>query len=182
MKSIPLFFISALLTAGPSALFERGYTVMPEPQKVQLGENDFRFGAEWRLELGPGVKPGDAAVEALQEDLQSRHHLRLDSQGQGKGVLRLTIAARSVAIGAAQDKDKEAIGSQAYRIDLARDRVSVTANAAAGLFYGVETLVQLLKPRQDGCGCPKGGLKIGRICSFARFTGTMRTIWIVRKR
>src|SRR6185369_9164871 len=159
MKSIPLFFISALLTAGPSALFERGYTVMPEPQKVRLGENDFRFGAEWRLELGPGLKPGDAAVEALQEDLQSRHHLHLDSQGQGRGVLRLTIAAKSVAIGAAQDKDKEAIGAQAYRIDLARDRVTVTANAAAGLFYGVETLVQLLKPRQGSLWLPEGRIE-----------------------
>ena len=156
--TIPLVFIAALLSAGTSALFERGYTVLPEPQRVRLGESDFRFGADWRLELGPGVAAGDTAAEALREDLQSRYHLRLDTKGSA-GVLRLTIAPNSVPVESTQDKDKQAIAAQAYRIDLARDRVNITAKAAAGLFYGVETLVQLLKPRQGSLWLPEGQIE-----------------------
>ena len=76
-----------------------GYVVMPEPQRVTLRENDFRFGPEWRLETGPGVNPNDTAIEALKSDLESRFHLRLDGRSGG-GVVRLTMAPNSVAIGA----------------------------------------------------------------------------------
>src|SRR5260370_17301450 len=96
MKSLksPVFFVSSVLSAGTSALFERGCGVMPEPQKVRLGESDFRFGADWRLELGPGVAAGDAAAEALREDLQSRYHLPVDTKGFPGGP-RLTTPANT---------------------------------------------------------------------------------------
>ncbi len=149
MKSaiVNCFAACCVLSASASPLYERGYIVMPEPQKAQLGAGDFRFGPGWRLELGPGVAPGSAAVAALNEDLESRFHLRVGGEQTGAGVLRLTIAAGSVPVGATQDRDKKAIAAQAYKIDLTRDSVSVTANAEPGLFYGVETFVQLLKPR-----------------------------------
>ena len=146
--------LGPLSAATTSPLYERGYTVMPEPQKVTLGDNDFRFGPDWRLEAGPGAGP---AIEALKADLDSRFHLRLERSGGG--VVRLTMAPNSVAIGAAQDRDKNAIAAQAYKIDLTRDRVNITANAAAGLFYGVETLVQLLKPRGGALWLPDGRIE-----------------------
>jgi hypothetical protein len=37
------------------------------------------------------------------------------------------------------------LAEQAYRIDLASDRVTITGNTTTGVFYGVQTLVQLLK-------------------------------------
>ena len=45
-----------LRAATASPLFARGYTVIPEPQKVTLSGQDFEFAASWRLELGPGVR------------------------------------------------------------------------------------------------------------------------------
>src|SRR6266516_4889895 len=51
--------------ATVSSLYARGYTVLPAPQKVQPGEHDFRFGQDWRLQLGPGVSRSDIAVESL---------------------------------------------------------------------------------------------------------------------
>ncbi|MGI8960946.1 MAG: hypothetical protein ACR2IV_14520, partial [Bryobacteraceae bacterium] len=47
--------------ATSSPLFARGYAVIPAPQKVSLGTKDFEFTRAWRLELGPGIKPDDAA-------------------------------------------------------------------------------------------------------------------------
>ncbi len=81
---------------------------MPEPQSVRLGAEDFRFGSDWRIELGPGVAPGNVAVPTLMDDIESRFHVRVGGVGAGGGALRLTIAPGSVAAGAAQDRDKNA--------------------------------------------------------------------------
>ena len=154
-----LFAVLCLVPASGSPLYERGFAVMPEPQVVRLGAEDFRFGADWRIELGPGVAPGNVAVPALMDDIGSRFHVRVGGVGAGGGVLRLTISPGSVAVGAAQDRDKKAIAEQAYTIDLARDGVTITANAGAGLLYGVETLVQLLKPRDGALWLPEGRIE-----------------------
>ncbi len=45
----------------------------------------------------------------------------------------------------AADKDKPALEEQAYSLELAGSGIKITANAPTGLFYGVETLVQLVK-------------------------------------
>src|SRR5579872_4484365 len=132
---------------------------MPEPQRVRLGAEDIWFGSDWRIELGLGVAPGNVAVPALMDDIESRFQVRVGGVGSGGGVVRLTIAAGSVVVGAAQDRDQKAIAEQAYRINLARDSVEVTANGEAGLFYGVETLVQLLKPRDGALWLPEGRIE-----------------------
>lgn len=148
-----------LFAATVSPLYERGYTVLPEPQKVTLAAGDFQFGPEWRLEAGPGIRESDIAIQALREDLDSRFHLKLSGQRAAAGVLRLTIAPDSVEIGAAQDRDKKALAGQAYRIDLAPHRVTIMANGPVGLFYGAETLVQLLKPRGSSLWLPEGRIE-----------------------
>jgi len=43
-----------LLAATVSPLLARGYTVIPEPQKVTLRGSDFEFTPFWQLELGTG--------------------------------------------------------------------------------------------------------------------------------
>ena len=72
---LPLLLAAILLAgvaqAGPSSLlFTRGYTLLPEPQKVELTGGDFEINSGWRLKLGPGVKPDDAAVESLTMELR----------------------------------------------------------------------------------------------------------------
>jgi hypothetical protein len=139
----------------PSPLAARGYAVIPEPRNVSLSSGDFRFGSDWRVELGPGVPPTDVAVESLRADLLSHFRLQLQPQGAA-GVVRLSIEAGSVSIGQALDRDKSALAEQAYRMDLSPTEVRITANAATGLFYGVETLVQLLKPANGAFQLPAG--------------------------
>jgi len=148
--------ITFVLLAGPlraataSPLFARGYTVIPLPQKVTLSGSDFEFAAAWRLELGLGVKADDAAVVSLKEELQERFHLALpETKGKGGASLRLAIDPHAVEIGEATDREKSALAEQAYRMKLTASEVTITGNSPTGLFYGVQTLVQLLKP-QDG--------------------------------
>ncbi|MGD0579301.1 MAG: beta-N-acetylhexosaminidase [Bryobacteraceae bacterium] len=151
-----LIGIHPLLAETLSPLTSRGYTVLPIPQTVTLGPRDFALTDDWQVVLERGVKADDVAVQSLRELLSERFGLRLAETGAGRGVIRLAVAPQSVAIGGATDKDKDSIAEQAYRLTLAPQEIRVTANAAPGLFYGVQTLVQLLKPGGGRWLLPEG--------------------------
>ncbi|MGD0129995.1 MAG: beta-N-acetylhexosaminidase [Terriglobia bacterium] len=140
--------LALVVTAHPetvSALYARGYTLLPEPQQVNLGQGEFRISSGWRVEVGPGVDSRDVAVAALKEELQQRYGLVLPEHG-GSAAIRLEIRAQSISVGEAQDRDKAALADQAYKLTLAKDGITIVANAPPGLFYGAETLAQLVKP------------------------------------
>ncbi len=139
-----------------SPLYARGYTTIPEPQKVTLESKDFRFGTGWRVKLDSSVPANDVAVETLRQVLQERFDVTLDARGSSSGMISLRIAPGSVQIGTAQDANRNELEKQAYRIDLKPQSVSIIANAPAGLFYGVETLAQLVKPKQGELWLPEG--------------------------
>lgn len=146
--------IGAGQACAVSALFARGYAVLPQPQRVELGDADFAFGSGWSLALGPGVPESDAAVEVLRQDLRTRFGIRLESGGPR--LVRLTLKAGSVEIGPALDRDRRALAEQAYRMDLSPSRIELTANSPAGLFYAAATLVQLVRPRDGAFQLPAG--------------------------
>ena len=139
-----LLACTPLTAATQPELSGRGYTVIPEPQKVELKSGNFEIASGWRLEVGKGVKADGVAVESLKEGLETRHGITLETRGLGKAIA-LEIQPGSVAIGEAADKDKQALENQAYKLELADSGIRITANAPTGLFYGVETLVQLVK-------------------------------------
>jgi hexosaminidase len=139
----------ALAVAGRSEtvskLWSRGYAVIPDPQQVELRDGDRRFGPEWQLQRGGGVAEGDVAVETLAQELESRFGLRMAAGATT--VVRLEMKAGSVNPGKTTDSDKQAIADQAYRMEIGESGVDIVANAPEGLLYGVETLVQLVRPR-----------------------------------
>ena len=145
----------AIQAATLSPLQARGFTVMPAPQTVQLGALNFVLRPGWALDL-QGVAPTDIAVTAFQEELERRTHFRMATVTGVAGTLRFRVAKNSVSVGQAQDNDKQALAEQAYRIDLTKELVTVTANSTAGLFYGTTTLVQLLKPQGSELLFPEG--------------------------
>lgn len=132
-----------------SALYLRGYTVIPEPQRVELTAEDFEFGSGW------GLAADNSTKEYLKQELADRYGLILNGPRSGKTV-ELAIAPGSVSIGAATDHDQAAISEQAYRIELSASRIRIAANASAGLFYGAETLVQLVKREHGRLWLPAG--------------------------
>lgn len=156
---IALFFDSAGSSIAASPLFSHVYTSIPAPQKVSLGTKDFEFTRAWRLELGAGIKPDDIAVQSLKEQLQERFELTLGGSGSAAGVVHLAVAPNAVAIGPATDSNKSALAEQAYRMELASNRVAITGNTTTGLFYGVQTLVQLLKPENGKLRLPEGQIE-----------------------
>jgi len=144
-------------TASP--LFARGYTVLPTPQNVKLSGKDFAITSGWRLELASRISPDDVAVTMLKEELRTRFQLTL-AEGRAirsvPGVIRLFLAPGSVTIGEAADRDKASLTEQAYRLVLEPQSIQIIANASPGLFYGVDTLVQLVRQQNGQLLLPEG--------------------------
>jgi len=146
-----------LRAAAASPLFAQGYTVIPEPQKVTLAGQDFEVRVPWRLELGPSVKADDVAVESLREGLRERFHFALsEAKTKSEASLKLAIDPHAVEVGEATDREKSALAEQAYKMNLTPTEVTITGNSATGLFYGAQTLMQLLKPQDGKLWLPEG--------------------------
>jgi len=71
-------------------------------------------------------------------------------------VIRMALQPNSVSIGEANDRDKSALAEQAYHLTLGPKTITVAANAAPGLFFGVQTLLQLIRRREDRLWLPEG--------------------------
>jgi hexosaminidase len=142
-------------TATP--LFARGYSVIPAPQQVEFRGGDFPIRG-WQVVRGEGIQPNDVAIEVLEQDLASRHGIAVSSRGEAGTrlpALRLAIKPGSVKIGEATDRDRDKLAEEAYQLDLSPDSIAITANAAPGLFYGAQTLIQLVKARGESKWLPQ---------------------------
>ncbi len=161
MLKLPIFILAAVcaasLHAGVSELAARGYTVVPLPQRVSLAGGDFRFEGEWQVRRGAQVPQSAIALEVLRDDLKSRSSIQLATAAPR--TIELNIAPGSVAPKQPQDRNIAAIAEQAYRLELTPSRIRITANADAGLLYGAETLLQLVKRQGAALLLPEGTIE-----------------------
>ena len=111
------------------------------------------------MKLDKSVPADDVAVETLREDLATRFNVRLATSGNSAGTLSLRIEPGSVQVGNSLDKGEDKLADQAYRIELHRGSVQIIANAPTGLFYGVETFIQLLRPALGTLWLPEGSIE-----------------------
>ncbi len=163
-------FLSLLLSAvitpaaapRPAELFLRGYSVIPSPQKVELQDGEIEFDDSWRIDAGQLAKD-HIAVRSLVKDLKEFHSIELNQSSSNPGnpgnsgaktgaktasLIRLSVMKGAVKTGAAVDTEE--IGAQGYRLKIAPGLIEITGNADQGLFYGAQTLLQLLKPGPRG--------------------------------
>lgn len=130
-----------------------GYALLPAPQRASIGAPEFQIGPTWRLEAQ--AEASDVA-RIFQEEIKERDNLQFVGKPGDGPALSLLIRAGAVSIGPAQDRDKQILARQAYQIDLARSGIQITANSEAGLFYGCQTLLQLITARGGTLGLPTG--------------------------
>jgi len=135
-----------------------GYAVLPAPREVRLEGAAVRVDASWGLKLSD-VDAGDIAVRTLQSRLAEEHGFELEGE-EGGGTVELSVQPGAVDTGAADGRDE-----QAYLMEIGADNVTLVGNGRRGLFYGVQTLLQLL----EGNGIERGVLPLGRIADWPRF-------------
>jgi hypothetical protein len=128
-----------------AALAERGVFLLPHPQRLELRPADFALMEGTAIATAGTADPAVThAAHLLATDIGERAGVRVAVQeGTQPNEVRLTLAT------AAGEALPEETGPQAYVVDVGAGRAEVLARTPQGLFYGVQTLCQLLG-RRDG--------------------------------
>jgi hexosaminidase len=133
--------------------------LIPQPRHVEWSAESFAFNLETSLVLG--AQAGAATIFAarnLQRALEAVSGFTLPmvktaSPASRQNAIRLMLQGRDEQ--GSHDRHG-ALGPQAYRLVISSDGVVITAADEAGLFYGVQTLIQLARTHGrslPGCTC-----------------------------
>lgn len=141
---IIIAFCTVFYASGTSLDRVDSMGLLPVPQKVSLSDRHYVLDDSWAIVTGSNVSKNDPAVLSLTSQL--KEHFGNSLRGKGRNGIELIVRPGSVLIGETTDTNRTSLQRQAYRLKLEPGRISVTANAAPGLFYGVQTLIQLLQP------------------------------------
>jgi len=158
---------SALLaTDSPS---QPALKLEPQPKEVELRDGGFRVRENTRIFVLLGHQSEDRiAAETLAEEVEAQSGLRLDILGMkasGKAEDGAIVLARlddeRVRRFLARNglRADEAVGENGYLLFSDKDHLIVAANSGQGIFYGVQTLRQLLRPAAKGLMCPAVGIR-----------------------
>lgn len=114
-----------------------GQHVLPTPGQMQKLSSSFRIGKE--LSFYSEDKEWKSA-QYLKEKLA--------------GYVRVTTSANpGSAIVLAKEKNNPELGNEGYRLVVEKNGIKISANSDAGLFYGIQSLLQLL-PEEVQSGKP----------------------------
>lgn len=115
----------------------RGIALLPLPKECVLGEGMEIVGSAF---VPQGFRPGPAIAESLNERAK-----QLGLTEEPRGSIHLSVAG----------KGAKATGHvNGYVLEIGKRGVSITADDEAGVFYGVQTLCQLMRKR------PGGGIEV----------------------
>ena len=169
-----LFGVIALLALGGSAVLALDSSatpvlkLTPAPREVELREGEFRVGPNTRIFVQLGHQSEDRiAAETLAEEVADQSGLKLlivgaksvhKSDGSAIVLARLDDP-RVRAFLARKGLKADQVGEQGYLLFSDRSKVVVAANSGEGLFYGVQTLRQLLRPEGNVLMCPAVGIR-----------------------
>jgi hypothetical protein len=110
--------------------------LLPAPKRVTPARGSFSLRRRPPIVLAP---------EAGEAEVASARALRAGVEAHCGLVLPIEWHARARDLGARIELRSEGERGEAYRLTVASDRVEVLGNGTAGLRYGVETLLQLLR-------------------------------------
>jgi hypothetical protein len=156
-----------LLCASALAMDSDGRPALklePAPKEVQLRDGGFRVGPRTKIFVLRGHQSEDRiAAETLAEEVADQSGLKLDilgmkPKGKAEGgaiVLARLQDARVRRFLARNGLTADAVvGEDGYLLFSDKTHLIVAAKTGQGLFYGVQTLRQLLRPAGKGLMCP----------------------------
>jgi hexosaminidase len=173
MRKKDSFFLSALLLLLIPALFaetspQDALKLVPQPKEVQLRQGSFQIRPTTKILVPFGHQSEDRiAAETLAEEIHDQSGLNISIVGsKEKGKQQ----SSTIELARLQDTSvrkflesnglkSDSIGDQGYLLSADSRRLIVAANTGQGLFYGVQTLRQLLRMEDGKLICPAVGIR-----------------------
>jgi hexosaminidase len=137
-----------------------GLNLLPVPQKASFSGRVFSLSDDWFLEIGNNLSVDGPVVQSLISGLREHGKIKINYNSQKNNnkhkLIRLIIRARSVPVPAVNDSTGDGYMDQAYRLKLDSSEISICANESSGLFYGIQTLLQLITTENGKVKLPEG--------------------------
>lgn len=124
-----LLLSSIVLSAQPMV------PILPEPVQWTLGEGYFQLQAQTSILVEADAAEAVGTYLAKQLRPATGYELPIERTDRS-GAIELVLSA----------SPEDPLGEEGYRLLVTSDGVQITANQPAGLFYGVQSLLQLLPP------------------------------------
>jgi hexosaminidase len=159
---------SGMMLGLDSPVHSRQLKLEPAPKEVQMRSGGFQLKPGTKIFVQLGHQSEDRiAAETLAEEIESQAGLKLDIFGMkaaakaedGAIVLARLQDSRVRKFLAENGLKADALGEQGYLLFSDNSHLIVAANSGEGLFYGVQTLRQLLQPKGNGLLCPGVGIR-----------------------
>src|ERR1700733_206246 len=137
--------------------------LIPQPKEVQLHAGSFRVKPTTRILVEFGHQAEDRiAAETLAEEIHDRSGLKVsitgekpDAKQERSTIVLARLQDQSVRnFLASKGLKADSIGDQGYLLYSDKTHLIVAANTGQGLFYGVQTLRQLLRQDDGKLICP----------------------------
>jgi hexosaminidase len=137
MKHYTTLALLALVTATALAV-EPGPALIPLPQKMECREGAFHLQPKTQIVVDSAShEAGQYLADRLRKATGFKPGLTSTADADAaNGAILLTMADAKVSL-----------GPEGYELTVAPESVIIRACAPAGLFYGVQTLLQLLPPQ-----------------------------------
>ncbi len=132
----PIFLAALALFTGAASLSAANINIIPKPQQVVVGEGNFRLTADTEI-----LAKGEGAAEvANQFSVKMKNAFGLTfitSEATGRNRISFVI-------------DASVKGKEAYTLQVSPTEITCAASTADGLFYAMQSLLQLLPPEVEG--------------------------------
>ena len=113
--------------------------IIPIPQQIAMRQGSFLLSAETRIGLSGAESELSPAAAYLNAYLQTRMGKALTVQKGGKKAENTILLSLQPGLS----------NPEAYRLDITPNGVSIEGGSGAGVFYGVQTLIQLFPDAAD---------------------------------
>ena len=165
MKSISLFVLFSFFIVSVNSQSGREISIIPQPVSVEKRSGQFQVSASTGIVTGDNSADVQKVIAFFTEAIRKSTGYPLPIQ-TSKNDLASVISF-------SLNKTTDAVlGKEGYVIDVSPATVSIQANSAAGLFYGAQTMLQLLPKEIDNKAVIQNvnwSIPAVRITDFPRF-------------
>lgn len=128
-------FLAASLFSLLSSFGQSQVSIIPEPVKLVRTSGNFILASN--ISIGVDPDPGlKQAVSALEKSLSvpTGYHVSVNHGNSATILMVLNKTANTE------------LGNEGYQLNVSPKKITITANQPAGIFYGVQSLLQLFPP------------------------------------
>jgi len=139
-----LFSLGILLTLAAAPVYAENLSnpaIIPRPQKMEMAPGTFKLKQQTMIVADPALQE-EAHLLAVRLRKSTGYKIPISTNSHFS-------SADSVIVLTTQNLGRDS-GEESYELDASAEGVVIRAPAAAGVFYGTQTLLQLLPPQVLG--------------------------------